>query len=110
MLSLGLQHRAIDQLDGDLVELKPNQVLALFNKVVRKMSDALKLVQEKKEKFAISHLPSHIVPSSCPNIVPWGGLTFLWGWATSGDENYYLVVVVVENAAPDSVHPRLLSR
>jgi len=47
LLALGLQHRGIDKLDGALAELKPNQVLALFNKVVRKMGDAIKVVQEK---------------------------------------------------------------
>jgi len=48
LLALGLQHRGITELDGPLSELKPNQVLALFNKVVRKMSEAFKAVQESQ--------------------------------------------------------------
>ena len=38
----------MDHLDGALADLKPNQILALFNKVVRKMGDAFKTLLEKK--------------------------------------------------------------
>jgi len=45
LLALGLQHRGIDNLDGALESLKSNQILALFNKTVRKLSEALKAIE-----------------------------------------------------------------
>ena len=49
---IGLQHRTVDDLTKDL-KLPGNQVLAMFNKSVRKVSLALNSVIEDKEKEAM---------------------------------------------------------
>jgi N-acetyltransferase 10 len=53
LLGLGLQHKTIDQL-ADELQLKANQVMALFNKLVRKF---VKTFQESEEKEEAKALP-----------------------------------------------------
>lgn len=53
LLGLGLQHKTIDQL-ADELQLKSNQVMALFNKLVRKF---VKTFQESEEREEAKSLP-----------------------------------------------------
>lgn len=46
LLSLGLQHKSVEQLEIDL-DIKVSQVLALFNKVVRKFSNHFRSLEEQ---------------------------------------------------------------
>jgi N-acetyltransferase 10 len=48
LLGLGLQHRTIDEVAAEL-ELKSNQIMALFNKVVRKFVKYFSELEEKEE-------------------------------------------------------------
>jgi N-acetyltransferase 10 len=52
LCGIGLQNRSVDELTLQL-GLPPNQVLAMFNKTVRKISIALDAVIEEKEKQAL---------------------------------------------------------
>jgi N-acetyltransferase 10 len=52
LCGIGLQHRTVDQLTFDL-KLPGNQVLAMFNKAVRKVSLALNAIVEEKEKQSL---------------------------------------------------------
>ena len=52
LCGIGLQHRSVDDLTADL-KLPGNQVLAMFNKSIRKISLALNAVVEEKEKQAM---------------------------------------------------------
>jgi N-acetyltransferase 10 len=52
LCGIGLQHRTVDQLTSDL-KLPGNQVLAIFNKAVRKVSLALNAIVEEKEKESL---------------------------------------------------------
>ena len=52
LCGIGLQHRTVDDLTKDL-KLPGNQVLAMFNKAVRKVSLALNSVVEETEKQAM---------------------------------------------------------
>jgi len=52
LCGIGLQHKTVDSLTGEL-GLPSNQVLAMFNKAVRKISLALNGVLEEKEKQAL---------------------------------------------------------
>jgi N-acetyltransferase 10 len=52
LCGIGLQHRTVDQLTSDL-KLPGNQVLAMFNKAVRKVSLALNAIVEQKEKESL---------------------------------------------------------
>lgn len=52
LCGLGLQYRTIDSLTAEL-NLPGNQVLAMFNKAVRKMSIALRAIIEEKEEEAL---------------------------------------------------------
>lgn len=52
LLGLGLQNRNVDSMSKEL-SLPASQVLAMFNKAVRKMSIALNLIVEAKEKEAL---------------------------------------------------------
>lgn len=52
LCGLGLQNRSVDSLTSEL-SLPGNQVLAMFNKAVRKLSIALNSILEEKEKSAL---------------------------------------------------------
>jgi len=54
LCGIGLQHRQVDSLTKEL-ELPANQVLAMFNKAVRKISMALNSIVEAKEKEGMLH-------------------------------------------------------
>ena len=47
LLGMGLQHKTVEQLEGEL-ELPAAQLLGLFNKVVRKLAAALTAVLERE--------------------------------------------------------------
>ncbi len=46
LMSLGLQHKSVEELEVDL-DIKVSQVLALFNKVVRKISNHFRKLEEE---------------------------------------------------------------
>jgi len=46
LLAVGLQHKTIDQITEELT-LGPNQILALFNKTIRKITQHFRSLQEK---------------------------------------------------------------
>ena len=54
MCGIGLQNRSVDSIT-DEIGLPANQVLAMFNKAVRKMSIALNTIVEEREKKAMLH-------------------------------------------------------
>ncbi|CAM9182779.1 unnamed protein product [Chrysoparadoxa australica] len=57
LLGMGLQHRTVSELTVEL-QLPDNQVLALFNKAVRKICTALKAVQEQEAAAELDHASS----------------------------------------------------
>jgi N-acetyltransferase 10 len=54
LCGIGLQHRSIDYLTSEL-GLPSNQVLAMFNKAVRKVSISLNSILEEREKATMLH-------------------------------------------------------
>eukprot|EP00163_Fabomonas_tropica_P026614 TRINITY_DN4953_c0_g1_i1.p1 TRINITY_DN4953_c0_g1~~TRINITY_DN4953_c0_g1_i1.p1 ORF type:complete len:1080 (+),score=290.07 TRINITY_DN4953_c0_g1_i1:115-3354(+) len=55
LLSIGLQRKTIDQVRGEL-GLPSNQILALFNKIMRKASDVIKKIQVKDVEQSMPEL------------------------------------------------------
>jgi N-acetyltransferase 10 len=67
LLGLGLLHRGVDGLSREL-GVAPEQLLAMFNKVVRKITGAIRGIQEREEKTAqVASLPAP-APAPAPAV------------------------------------------
>lgn len=65
LLGMGLQQRTLDDSSKQL-DLPPQQVMALFNKAMRRIYGALKLGRQKEIEAA---LPSYVMPSLKPHAI-----------------------------------------
>lgn len=78
LLATGLQHRDVDSIAAEL-DLPANQVLAFFNKTIRKIAQHLKELLEKQVSPHHAplnhHPPTHsLSPSPCGHSISPGGL------------------------------------
>ena len=62
-IGVGLQHKTVDEVAEEL-DVPINQLLALFNKLIRKLSAHLRSLKEAQVGADIPQVGSHVFPSS----------------------------------------------